>query len=225
MHDVHVFLQPHHTPEIMRYMSACSRSVQLHDTPEAPWEVSAILNHGVDTYTHSPVHALPVKRNANVRSHRLGGLLGPSREVEHSALHRHALLLWAVNCSRLSLALCRDSMLSPMIVMLLRLLTSAEIQRRTDFFAPFVMVCYAPGPRKSMLYPNLRLHSPCHARVAQPMSCQGSMAHVGQGKTSVIRALHPFSERQKQQEARECSSRPFNTQCHAQYSTQTEQGV
>ena len=31
-------------------------------------------------------------------------------------------------------------MLSPMIVMLLRLLTSAEIQRRTDFFAPFVMV-------------------------------------------------------------------------------------
>ena len=35
---------------------------------------------------------------------------------------------------------CRDSMLSPMIVMLLRLLTSAEIQRRTDFFAPFVMV-------------------------------------------------------------------------------------
>ena len=34
----------------------------------------------------------------------------------------------------------RDSMLSPMIVMLLRLLTSAEIQRRTDFFAPFVMV-------------------------------------------------------------------------------------
>ena len=34
------------------------------------------------------------------------------------------------------MALCRDSMLSPMIVMLLRLLTSAEIQRRTDFFAP-----------------------------------------------------------------------------------------
>ena len=40
----------------------------------------------------------------------------------------------------------RDASLSPMIVMLLRLLTSAEIQRRTDFFAPFVMVCYAPGP-------------------------------------------------------------------------------
>ena len=37
---------------------------------------------------------------------------------------------------------CRDSMLSPMIVMLLRLLTSAEIQRRTDFFAPFVMVSH-----------------------------------------------------------------------------------
>lgn len=37
--------------------------------------------------------------------------------------------------------LCRrDSMLSPMIVMLLRLLTSAEIQRRTDFFSPFVLV-------------------------------------------------------------------------------------
>ena len=33
-------------------------------------------------------------------------------------------------------------MLSPMIVMLLRLLTSAEIQRRTDFFAPFVMVSH-----------------------------------------------------------------------------------
>ena len=38
----------------------------------------------------------------------------------------------------------RDSMLSPMIVMLLRLLTSAEIQRRTDFFAPFVMVRPSP---------------------------------------------------------------------------------
>ena len=40
-------------------------------------------------------------------------------------------------------AQCRDSMLSPMIVMLLRLLTSAEIQRRTDFFAPFVMVTHS----------------------------------------------------------------------------------
>jgi ubiquitin thioesterase protein OTUB1 len=34
----------------------------------------------------------------------------------------------------------RDPMLSPMIVMLLRMLTSAEIQRRSDFFGPFIMV-------------------------------------------------------------------------------------
>lgn len=33
-----------------------------------------------------------------------------------------------------------DAMLSPMIIMLLRMLTSAEIQRRSDFFAPFIMV-------------------------------------------------------------------------------------
>ncbi|BDA42024.1 Ubiquitin thioesterase OTUB1 [Coccomyxa sp. Obi] len=33
----------------------------------------------------------------------------------------------------------RDAMLSPMIIMLLRMLTSAEIQRRSDFFAPFIM--------------------------------------------------------------------------------------
>ena len=33
----------------------------------------------------------------------------------------------------------RDSCLSPMIVMLLRMLTSAAIQRRSDFFAPFIM--------------------------------------------------------------------------------------
>lgn len=40
----------------------------------------------------------------------------------------------------------RDAMLSPMIVMLLRLLTSAEIQRRHDFFAPFIMVrCRGAG--------------------------------------------------------------------------------
>ena len=47
----------------------------------------------------------------------------------------------------------RDSMLSPMIVMLLRLLTSAEIQRRTDFFAPFVMVrpCTCPVPNTSTM--------------------------------------------------------------------------
>ncbi len=34
----------------------------------------------------------------------------------------------------------RDAMLSPMIIMLLRMLASAEIQRRSDFFAPFIMV-------------------------------------------------------------------------------------
>lgn len=34
----------------------------------------------------------------------------------------------------------RDAMLSPMIVMLLRMLASAEIQRRGDFFGPFIMV-------------------------------------------------------------------------------------
>ncbi|KAK9909324.1 hypothetical protein WJX75_000535 [Coccomyxa subellipsoidea] len=32
-----------------------------------------------------------------------------------------------------------EPMLSPMIIMLLRMLTSAEIQRRSDFFAPFIM--------------------------------------------------------------------------------------
>ena len=34
----------------------------------------------------------------------------------------------------------RDGSLSPMIVMLLRMLTSAAIQSRSDFFAPFIMV-------------------------------------------------------------------------------------
>ena len=34
----------------------------------------------------------------------------------------------------------RDGCLSPMIVMLLRMLTSAAIQRRSDFFAPFILV-------------------------------------------------------------------------------------
>ena len=34
----------------------------------------------------------------------------------------------------------RDGCLSPLIVMLLRMLTSAAIQRRSDFFAPFIMV-------------------------------------------------------------------------------------
>ncbi len=34
----------------------------------------------------------------------------------------------------------RDGCLSPMIVMLLRMLTSAAVQRRSDFFAPFILV-------------------------------------------------------------------------------------
>lgn len=34
----------------------------------------------------------------------------------------------------------RDAMLSNMIVMFLRMVTSAELQRRQDFFAPFIMV-------------------------------------------------------------------------------------
>ena len=62
---------------------------------------------------------------------------------------RRSLLFTKLSCCHAFNALsnsyvwrCRDSMLSPMIVMLLRLLTSAEIQRRTDFFAPFVMVSH-----------------------------------------------------------------------------------
>ena len=38
------------------------------------------------------------------------------------------------------LANMRDEMVSNMIVMFLRLVTSAELQRRADFFAPFIMV-------------------------------------------------------------------------------------
>ena len=34
----------------------------------------------------------------------------------------------------------RDGMISNMVVMFLRMLTSCEIQRREEFFAPFVMV-------------------------------------------------------------------------------------
>ena len=34
----------------------------------------------------------------------------------------------------------RDATLSNRIVMLLRFVTSAELQRREDFFAPFIMV-------------------------------------------------------------------------------------
>ena len=34
----------------------------------------------------------------------------------------------------------RDASLSPMIVMMLRMLDSAEIQRRADFFFPFILV-------------------------------------------------------------------------------------
>lgn len=34
----------------------------------------------------------------------------------------------------------RDGMISNMVVMFLRMLTSCEIQRREDFFAPFIMV-------------------------------------------------------------------------------------
>lgn len=38
----------------------------------------------------------------------------------------------------------RDSSISPMVVMFLRLLTSAEIGRRQDFFAPFILVRSPP---------------------------------------------------------------------------------
>lgn len=34
----------------------------------------------------------------------------------------------------------RDGMISNMVIMFLRMLTSCEIQRRQDFFAPFIMV-------------------------------------------------------------------------------------
>ena len=37
----------------------------------------------------------------------------------------------------------RDAGVSPMVVMYLRLLTSAELGRRQDFFAPFIMVSRA----------------------------------------------------------------------------------
>ncbi len=39
----------------------------------------------------------------------------------------------------------RDASLSPMIVMLLRMLASAEIQRRGDFFYPFILARRGPG--------------------------------------------------------------------------------
>ncbi len=38
----------------------------------------------------------------------------------------------------------RDASLSPMIVMLLRMLASAEIQRRGDFFYPFILARRGP---------------------------------------------------------------------------------
>ena len=38
----------------------------------------------------------------------------------------------------------RDATLSNRIVMLLRFVTSAELQRREDFFAPFIMVRRVP---------------------------------------------------------------------------------
>ena len=45
----------------------------------------------------------------------------------------------------------RDGSLSPMIVMLLRMLTSAAIQCRSDFFAPFIMVRMRRGwPRHAL---------------------------------------------------------------------------
>lgn len=36
----------------------------------------------------------------------------------------------------------RDGMISNMVIMFLRMLTSCEIQRRQDFFAPFIMVSF-----------------------------------------------------------------------------------
>jgi hypothetical protein len=46
----------------------------------------------------------------------------------------------------------RDDCVSNMIVMFLRMITSAELQRRQEFFAPFIMVrkgdrCYLPVPQ------------------------------------------------------------------------------
>jgi hypothetical protein len=50
-----------------------------------------------------------------------------------------------------------EPMLSPMIIMLLRMLTSAEIQRRSDFFAPFIMV------RSACILPQLQGSLSCRA--------------------------------------------------------------
>jgi hypothetical protein len=38
----------------------------------------------------------------------------------------------------------RDDMASNLVVMLLRLVTSAEVQRREDFFLPFILVRTGP---------------------------------------------------------------------------------
>ncbi len=49
----------------------------------------------------------------------------------------------------------RDDMVSNMIVMFLRLVTSAELQRREDFFAPFIMVGGRPAidvPRHMLVW-------------------------------------------------------------------------
>lgn len=43
----------------------------------------------------------------------------------------------------------RDGMLSNMVIMYMRMLTSCEVQQRQDFFAPFIMV--GPSHKCSLL--------------------------------------------------------------------------
>ena len=48
----------------------------------------------------------------------------------------------------------REAMISNMIVMLLRMLTSCEIQRREDFFAPFILVSRTIACTRKMVKGN-----------------------------------------------------------------------
>jgi len=60
----------------------------------------------------------------------------------------------------------RDASLSPMIVMLLRMLASAEIQRRGDFFYPFILVRSARA-RNGLLCPRTQQNCWDAARAGQ----------------------------------------------------------
>lgn len=59
----------------------------------------------------------------------LGRPVGASAEAQLHRWHWRPQILLSM----------RDEGTSQMLVMLLRFVTSAEIQRRTDFFAPFVL--------------------------------------------------------------------------------------